>query len=54
MIGWGWHNEAGIHVLRMILSGVFDRNKDLQVISGHWGEMVPFFCSGSTTHFYGM
>jgi len=41
--GWGWHHEAGIHVLRLILSGVFERYRDLQVISGHWGEMVPFY-----------
>ncbi|GLY77191.1 amidohydrolase family protein [Actinoallomurus iriomotensis] len=41
--GWGWHHEAGIQVLRMILGGVFDRFPDLQVVSGHWGEMVPFF-----------
>ncbi len=43
LFGWGWHNEAGIHVIRMILSGVFDRFRGLQVISGHWGEMVPFY-----------
>ncbi|MGR9221234.1 amidohydrolase family protein (plasmid) [Rhizobium leguminosarum] len=43
MFGWGWHNEAGIHLIRLILSGAFDRWPDLQVISGHWGEMVPFF-----------
>ena len=43
LFGWGWHNEAGIHVIRLILSGVFDRFRDLQVISGHWGEMVPFY-----------
>ena len=43
LFGWGWHNEAGIQVIRMILSGVFDRFPDLQVISGHWGEMVPFY-----------
>lgn len=41
--GWGWHHEAGIHVLRMILSGTFERHPGLQVISGHWGEMVPFY-----------
>lgn len=40
---WGWHNEAGVHVLRLILSGAFERHPGLQVISGHWGEMVPFF-----------
>ena len=43
--GWGWHNEAGIQVIRMILSGVFERFPKLQIIAGHWGEMVPFFLS---------
>jgi uncharacterized protein len=43
MFAWGWHNEAGIEVVRMLLAGVFDRFPHLQVISGHWGEMVPFF-----------
>ena len=40
---WGWHAETGIHALRMILGGVFDRLPGLQVILGHWGEMVPFY-----------
>jgi predicted TIM-barrel fold metal-dependent hydrolase len=43
MFGWGWHNESGIQVIRMILSGKFEQYRDLQVISGHWGEMVPFY-----------
>ncbi|TNH04376.1 amidohydrolase [Testudinibacter sp. TR-2022] len=43
MFGWGWHNEAGIQVLRMLLGGCFDRHPNLQVISGHWGEMLPFY-----------
>ena len=43
MFGWGWHHEAGIHLLRLILSGAFDRHPNLQVISGHWGEMLPFY-----------
>lgn len=43
VFGWGWHNEAGIQVIRMILSGKFDKFPNLQVISGHWGEMVPFY-----------
>jgi predicted TIM-barrel fold metal-dependent hydrolase len=41
--GWGWHMEAGIHALRMILGGVFDRYPALQVILGHWGEFIPYF-----------
>ncbi len=43
--GWGWHNEAGIQVLRTILAGRFDRFPKLQMIAGHWGEMLPFFLS---------
>lgn len=41
--GWGWHAEVGVHIIRMILAGLFDRYPDLQIIAGHWGEMVPFF-----------
>ena len=41
--GWGWHLETGVHALRMILGGVFDRYPRLQLILGHWGEMIPFF-----------
>jgi uncharacterized protein len=40
--GWGWHSEVGIHALRMILAGVFDRLPTLQIIIGHMGEMLPF------------
>ncbi len=43
LFGWGWHNEAGIQVIRMILSGQFEKFSSLQIISGHWGEMVPFY-----------
>jgi predicted TIM-barrel fold metal-dependent hydrolase len=43
MFGWGWHHESGIQVIRMLLSGKFEQYPDLQVISGHWGEMVPFY-----------
>jgi predicted TIM-barrel fold metal-dependent hydrolase len=39
---WGWHAEAGLHVLRMIATGVFDRHPRLRLIVGHCGEMVPF------------
>ena len=43
MGGIGWHYETGVQLLRMILSGVFDRHPDLQVIVGHWGEVVLFY-----------
>ena len=40
--GWGSHIETGVHVLRMILGGVFDRYPKLQIIIGHLGEVLPF------------
>lgn len=40
--GWGWHIETAIHVLRLILSGAFDRFPGLQLIIGHMGEVLPF------------
>lgn len=43
--GWGWHNEAGVQIIRTILSGTFEQFPKLQLIAGHWGEMVPFFLS---------
>lgn len=39
----GWHYETGIQLLRMVLTGVFDRYPRLQVIVGHWGEVVLFY-----------
>jgi predicted TIM-barrel fold metal-dependent hydrolase len=40
--GWGWHIETAVHVLRLILSGVFDRHPKLQIVIGHLGEGIPF------------
>jgi uncharacterized protein len=40
--GWGWHIEAGLATLRLILRGTFDRHPDLQIVLGHWGEMLVF------------
>jgi uncharacterized protein len=39
--GWGWHIETALHVLRMILGGVFDAHPELQVVIGHMGETLP-------------
>jgi predicted TIM-barrel fold metal-dependent hydrolase len=38
----GWHYDAGVQFVRLILGGTFDRHPALQVILGHWGEMVLF------------
>lgn len=42
---WGWHIETATHVLRLILSGAFDRFPSLQLIIGHLGEALPFMLS---------
>ena len=39
--GWGWHSETAIHVLRLIVSGTFDKYPGLKMIIGHMGEMLP-------------
>jgi len=41
--GWGWHLEAATAALRLILRGTFDRHPDLQLVLGHWGELLPFW-----------
>jgi predicted TIM-barrel fold metal-dependent hydrolase len=41
--GLGWHYDAGIQFIRLVLSGIFDRMPGLQVILGHWGELVLFY-----------
>ena len=40
---FGWHIDVGIHLVRLVLSGIFDKLPNLKVISGHWGENIPFF-----------
>jgi predicted TIM-barrel fold metal-dependent hydrolase len=40
--GWGWHIETAVHVIRLILGGVFDRYPSLQIVIGHLGEGLPF------------
>lgn len=41
--GYGWHVEPGIHMLNMIASGTFDKYPKLQIILGHWGELLPYY-----------
>jgi predicted TIM-barrel fold metal-dependent hydrolase len=39
---WGWHIDTATHVLRLLLSGAFDRYPGLQLVIGHMGEALPF------------
>jgi len=40
---WGFGVEAGTQAIRMILSGIFDKHPNLQIILGHLGEAIPFW-----------
>ncbi len=46
--GWGWHAETGLHTLRLIVSGLFDRLPELQMIIGHMGEGLPYALARSS------
>jgi len=46
--GWGWHAETGLHTLRLIVSGLFDRLPELQLIIGHMGEGLPYALARSS------
>jgi len=46
--GWGWHAETGLHTLRLIISGLFDRFPTLQLIIGHMGEGLPYALARSS------
>jgi len=46
---WGWHVETGLHVLRLIASGLFDRLPRLKMIIGHMGEDLPFSIARADT-----
>jgi len=40
---WGFQAETGLHAVRLIVSGVFDRFPDLKVVLGHLGEGLPYW-----------
>ncbi|KAF3771088.1 hypothetical protein M406DRAFT_36423 [Cryphonectria parasitica EP155] len=40
---WGWHENVGLHFLKLYSAGVFDRFPKLKLILGHMGEMVPYY-----------
>ena len=40
---FGFQAETGLHMLRIIVAGVFDRFPKLKMIIGHCGEALPFW-----------
>jgi 2,3-dihydroxybenzoate decarboxylase len=39
---WGFSSEISAHVLRLMVSGIFDTYPTLKIILGHCGEGLPF------------
>jgi predicted TIM-barrel fold metal-dependent hydrolase len=39
---WGFAEEAAIHALRLMASGLFDDHPKLQMVIGHLGERIPY------------
>ena len=40
---FGFGVETGMHLLRLITTGIFDRYPDLQIMVGHAGEALPYW-----------
>jgi 5-carboxyvanillate decarboxylase len=40
---FGFGVETGMHLLRLMTIGIFDRYPDLQIIVGHGGEALPYW-----------
>jgi 2,3-dihydroxybenzoate decarboxylase len=42
---YGFACETGLHALRLVVAGLFDRFPKLQVVLGHCGEALPYWLS---------
>jgi 2,3-dihydroxybenzoate decarboxylase len=40
---FGFGVDTGMHLLRLIVTGIFDRYPQLQIMVGHMGEALPFW-----------
>lgn len=40
---FGFGVDTGLHLLRLITQGIFDRYPDLQIMVGHMGEALPYW-----------
>ena len=38
---WGWHENVGLHVLKLYAAGLFGQFPKLKIVIGHMGEMLP-------------
>jgi hypothetical protein len=51
LAGVGWHVDTGLHCIRLILRGLFDRFPRLQIIVGHHFELLSWIAWRSTYAF---
>ena len=40
---WGYGASTGLHAVRLIISGVFDKYPGLKIMLGHMGEGIPYW-----------
>lgn len=40
---YGFGADTGLHLLRLIVSGIFERFPELKLVVGHLGEAIPFW-----------
>ena len=40
---YGFACETGLHALRLMVAGLFDRYPELQIVLGHCGEALPYW-----------
>ena len=50
---WGFQTDTALHVLRLIVTGVFDEFPNLVVVIGHLGEGLPFWLDRLDRQFAG-
>ncbi|KAI1492876.1 amidohydrolase 2 [Biscogniauxia mediterranea] len=41
MWAWGWHENVGLHIIKLFAAGLFSRHPKLKIIIGHMGELIP-------------
>jgi predicted TIM-barrel fold metal-dependent hydrolase len=39
---WGYAVEVGLHAVKLLMCGVFDRYPNLRIVIGHMGENIPY------------
>jgi predicted TIM-barrel fold metal-dependent hydrolase len=39
---WGYAVEVGLHAVKLLMCGVFDKYPNLRIVIGHMGENIPY------------